>query len=322
MKPMNQNQDSFIASLLPDSDKRMTRIAGASLVVALSLGFWASTYEQIIGDVIFDVAPEHKMDVSISMTPPPPPPPPPPKEKKIDQKQIDKAAQNMTRHTKGGKSKPSENKGRPNVAKNMGVLGVIASMTDDASQSAYDLFDKKFTNDIDRTLSKIDGFTNHGKTNIGAVRGKVDGTFNAERFGGGSGGIKDIAGGIFGGHGGRINTKAMKGNMKTPSMKEIDMGSGGGSRSASDIMKVVKQRTPGLRHIYNKHLKKVPGFEGKVTMRFTIAPGGEIISISLVSSTTGNAAFDSDIKNAISRWTFGTIKSGNTTVTIPFTFTE
>ena len=114
----------------------------------------------------------------------------------------------------------------------------------------------------------------------------------------------------------------MKGNMKTPSMKEIDMGSGGGSRSASDIMKVVKQRTPGLRHIYNKHLKKVPGFEGKVTMRFTIAPGGEIISISLVSSTTGNAAFDSDIKNAISRWTFGTIKSGNTTVTIPFTFTE
>ena len=321
MNPMNTNQESFIASLLPDSDKKMARIAGASLVVALSLGFWASTYERIIDDIIFDDPPQHKMDVSVSISTPPPPPPPP-KEKKVDQKHIDKVAENLTRHTKAGNSKPSNNKGKPNVAKKMGVLGIIAAMTDDASQSAYDLFDRKFTNDIDRTLSQIDEFRDRGKTNIGAVRGKVDGTFNAEHFAGGSGGIRDLAGGIFGGHGGRISTKAMKGNMKVPSVKDIDMGMGGASRSASDIMKVVKQRTPGLRHIYNKHLKKVPGFEGKVTLKFTIAPGGEIISISLVSSTTGNNAFDSDIKNAISRWTFGVIKSGNTTVTITVTFTE
>jgi len=316
---MNKNQESFIASLLPDSDKKMARIAGASLVVALSLGFWASTYERIIDDIIFDDPPQHKLDVSVSITPPPPPPP---KEKKVDQKRIDKVAENLTRHTKAGNSKPSNNKGKPNVAKKMGVLGVIAAMTNDASNSAYDLFDQKFTNDIDKTLSQIDELRNHGKTTIGAVRGKIDGTFNEERFAGGSGGVKDLAGGIFGGHGGRISTKAMKGNMKVPSVRDIDMGAGGASRSASDIMKVVKQRTPGLRHIYNKHLKKVPGFEGKITLRFTIAPGGEIISISLVSSTTKNSAFDNDIKNAIGRWTFGAIKSGNTTVTIPFTFTE
>lgn len=319
MKPMNKNQESFIASLLPDSDKKMARIAGASLVVALSLGFWASTYERIIDDIIFDDPPQHKLDVSVSITPPPPPPP---KEKKVDQKRIDKVAENLTRHTKAGNSKPSNNKGKPNVAKKMGVLGVIAAMTNDASNSAYDLFDQKFTNDIDKTLSQIDELRNHGKTTIGAVRGKIDGTFNEERFAGGSGGVKDLAGGIFGGHGGPISTKAMKGNMKVPSVRDIDMGAGGTSRSASDIMKVVKQRTPGLRHIYNKHLKKVPGFEGKITLRFTIAPGGEIISISLVSSTTKNSAFDNDIKNAIGRWTFGAIKSGNTTVTIPFTFTE
>ena len=100
------------------------------------------------------------------------------------------------------------------------------------------------------------------------------------------------------------------------------MGAGGGSRSAADIMKVVRQRTPGLRHIYNKCLKKKPGFQGKVTLRFTIAPGGEIISISNVSSTTGYAEFDNEIKNAVSRWTFSKVKSGNTTVTIPFTFSE
>ena len=127
--------------------------------------------------------------------------------------------------------------------------------------------------------------------------------------------------GLLGGGGGGIATKA-KGSIKTPSMRDIDMGAGGGSRSAADIMKVVRQRTPGLRHIYNKCLKKKPGFQGKVTLRFTIAPGGEIISISNVSSTTGYAEFDNEIKNAVSRWTFDKVHSGNSTVTIPFTFSE
>ena len=109
------------------------------------------------------------------------------------------------------------------------------------------------------------------------------------------------------------------GSVQTPSMRDIDMGAGGGNRLAADIMKVVRQQTPGLRHIYNKNLKKKE-FAGTVKLRFTIAPGGEIISISTVSSGTGFSEFDSEIKNAISRWTFSKVKSGNTTVTIPFKF--
>ena len=100
------------------------------------------------------------------------------------------------------------------------------------------------------------------------------------------------------------------------------------SRSASDIMEVVRQRMPGLRHIYNKFLKQQPHFQGVVSLRFTIAPGGEIISISIASSTTGYGEFDNEIKTAVSRWNFGKFKcdDGNvaneTTVTIPFTFSE
>ncbi len=109
------------------------------------------------------------------------------------------------------------------------------------------------------------------------------------------------------------------GSVKTPSMRDIDMGAGGGSRSAADIMKVLRQRTPGLRHIYNKCLKKKE-FEGTVKLKFTIAPGGEIISISTISSGTGFSEFDSEIKNAVSRWIFNKVKSGKTSVTIPFKF--
>ena len=120
--------------------------------------------------------------------------------------------------------------------------------------------------------------------------------------------------------GGGIATKA-KGSIKTPSMQDIDIKEGS-SRSAADIMKVVRQRTPGLRHIYNYSLKKRPSFQGKVTLKIAIASNGEIIKIIIESSTTGFDDFDNDIKNAVSRWTFGKISSGKTVVTIPFTFSE
>ena len=154
------------------------------------------------------------------------------------------------------------------------------------------------------------GLQTTGKTVLGGRRGKADGGFNEGYAEGGSGGIGDGLAGLLGGGGGGIATKA-KGSIKTPSERDIDMGAGGGSRSAADIMKVVRQRTPGLRHIYNKFLKKKPGFQGKVTLKFTIAPGGEIISISIASSTTGYGEFDGEVKTAVSRWKFSKVKSGN-----------
>ena len=134
-------------------------------------------------------------------------------------------------------------------------------------------------------------------------------------------GYGDGLAGLFGGGGGGIATKA-KGNIRTPSAQDIEIKSGDGSRSAADIMKVVRQRTPGLRHIYNKYLNMRPGFHGKVVLKITIAPSGEVSSISIASSTTGFGEFDAKIKGAVGNWTFNKVKSGNTTVTIPFTFSE
>ena len=141
-------------------------------------------------------------------------------------------------------------------------------------------------------------------------------TGNAE---GGSGGMGDGLAGMLSGDGDGVATKA-KGSVKTPSESDIDVVSS--SRSAEDIVKVVHQRTPGLRHIYNKFLKQKSGFQGSVTLKFTIAPGGEVVSISIVSSMTGYDKFDDEIKTAVSRWKFGKVKSGSTTVVIPFTFSQ
>ena len=305
-----KNIDPFIASLMPESDKKMGAIAGVSLVIALAMCIWASMYEQVVAEVVFDNADSVDLTTSMQIEQ---------KEEKKEEKK--KPEPKKPRKKAGGGGKP-RGKGQPNAPQTRGVLKLLTAQTKNASAAAYDLMkNQKFTKDIDKVLKDVAGLQTTGKTVLGGRRGKANGGFKEGYAEGGSGGIGDGLAGLLGGGGGGIATKA-KGSIKTPSMRDIDMGAGGGSRSAADIMKVVRQRTPGLRHIYNKCLKKKPGFQGKVTLKFTIAPGGEIISISTVSSTTGFSEFDSEIKNAVSRWTFSKVKSGNTTVTIPFTFSE
>ena len=315
MKTTNQKQDAFIASLMPDSDKRMVRIASASLVVALMLGFWASTYEALIGEVMFEPAPESptitttmKIDEPLK------------EEKKVEKKRPPKN-QNVYRKKPGGGGKP-KGKGNPKAALERGVLKILTALKNDPSASAFDNVKVTLAKDIDKVISRVNGLKTHGTAKLGERRGPVNAGFNDGLASGGTGGITDLFGGMMGGSAGRLATSGLKGHISTPKPNQIDMGSGGGSRSAADIMKVVRQRTPGLRHIYNKHLKKKPGFQGKVTLKFTIAPGGEIISMAVVGSTTGYPEFDIEVKKAVSGWTFGKVKSGNTTVTIPFTFTE
>ena len=312
MKTKTPNQDALVASLMPDSDKKMVRIAGVSLLVAIVLCFWAAAYEVVVDDFFIEPTntPEIKATMNII--------------DKKEEKKVDKKPEHKPRETPrrrpGGGGKPI-GKGNPRAPLNRGVIRALEAQTANASAAAYDLLTQKFSKDIDKVLKNTNGLQVTGKTKIGEVRGKVDGGFNQGMFAGGSGGIGNDISNLIGGPAGAISTKAM-GNIKPPKDNEIEWGAGPASRSAADIMKVVRQRTPGLRHVYNKHLKKVPGFQGKVTLKFTIAPGGEIISIATVSSTTGNSEFDNEIKNTVGRWKFSKVKSGNTTVTIPFTFTE
>ncbi|MBO7060000.1 AgmX/PglI C-terminal domain-containing protein [Fibrobacter sp.] len=306
----NVPMDPLVASLMPESDKKMGAIAGISLVVAIAICMWASMYEAVVDEVVFEESANEDLSASMTIEQ---------KEEKKEEKK--KEEPKKPRKKAGGGGKP-RGKGQPNAPQTRGVLKLLTAQTKNASAAAYDLMkNQKFTKDIDKVLKDVAGLQTTGKTVLGGRRGKADGGFNEGYAEGGSGGIGDGLAGLLGGGGGGIATKA-KGSIKTPSERDIDMGAGGGSRSAADIMKVVRQRTPGLRHIYNKFLKKKPGFQGKVTLKFTIAPGGEVISISIASSTTGYGEFDGEIKNAVSRWKFSKVKSGNTTVTIPFTFSE
>ena len=112
-----------------------------------------------------------------------------------------------------------------------------------------------------------------------------------------------------------------KAAVKIPKTRDIEMDAGSSTRSLLDIEEVIMMNGSDLKHIYNQFLNKQPGFQGTVTLKFSIAPGGEIISISVVSSTTGYNEFDTEIKLAVSHWKFPKVKTGLATVTAPFTFT-
>ena len=93
-----------------------------------------------------------------------------------------------------------------------------------------------------------------------------------------------------------------------------------GSRSPKNVLEIIRQRKPGLRHIYNKFLKRNPKFEGRVVLRFEIAPNGEVVRSTIAYSSTGYEEFDNAVSDYVGGIPFGEVESGSAKVTIPLTF--
>ena len=240
--------------------------------------------------------------------------------KKEEEKEKPEQPKKVGKRTGGGGRK--RGLGNPKDMSGVGVLKLISARSKSSSHTAYTLMEEKFQ-DIDKAISKIAALKTTGSTRLSGRKGRADAGWN-EGFGtGGSGGIDDMLGGLLGGGGAmRVGVKA-KGMLKPPSASEIDMGEGGSRRSASSILRVVKQHMPGLRHTYNKYLKQHPGFSGKINIKFEIAPSGQTVQVTIISSTTGVRDFDAEIKDKVRRWRFEPITGkGNDIVTIPFTFSE
>ena len=120
-----------------------------------------------------------------------------------------------------------------------------------------------------------------------------------------------------------LAAQKIKGSVKMPSERDIKVkNKNGADRTALDIKKIVRMRTPGLRHVYYKYLKKNSELQGKVTLKLTIAADGRVTDVSIVSSTMQNRKFDAEIQKLVGSWVFLRVKSGETIVSIPFTFFE
>jgi TonB family protein len=202
------------------------------------------------------------------------------------------------------------------------VQKLISSQSTRANLTAYDLIGKTLQQlDMDK-LSQVTVLTRSGQTRISGRPGKKSFEFNYNYYVDGKEGkdSKDIE--MPGTTIGRLApTASSNGSIKQTSITEIL--SSETTRSSSAILAVIRAHSPGLRHVYNAFLRTHTGMKGKVTLKFAIAPSGQVVDVEVVSSSTEAADFDSQVMEKVKSWRFEAVKAkGNDIVTVPFNFSE
>jgi TonB family protein len=96
--------------------------------------------------------------------------------------------------------------------------------------------------------------------------------------------------------------------------------SGQGKRSADEIERVFQKNKGGIFNIYNRALRKNPSLAGQVVVQLTIAPGGEVIQVKILSSELGDEALERKLILKIKRFKFSKANVSKITVTYPIDF--
>ncbi len=310
---MGAAKDPIVAKMEVESDKRLAKFLGVFAIIGAGVIGYALTIEVAIPMALYSATKDDTSQVVMKLD-------------DVSKKEEEKKKKNAPpkpRKKSGGGGKP-RGRGDPKAPITQAALKLITSKTSSSSLSSYDLLNQKFAKDLDKVMNNVAGLTKTGQTRLGGRRGKVDGAWNEGYAVGGSGGVDDLLGGLWGGDAGPLGVKAKGGlGLKAPSASDIDMGQESGQRSTESILRVIRQHTPGLRHTYNKYLKTNPGFKGKITLKFAIAPSGAIVDLTIVGTTTGVSEFDQEVRDKVRTWRFEPIKGkANDVVTVPFTFSE
>jgi TonB family protein len=91
-------------------------------------------------------------------------------------------------------------------------------------------------------------------------------------------------------------------------------------RDIAAINEIVSTHKVSIRMSYERYLKRAPDLAGKITIRFTIDPAGNVSRVEIVENTTGNKDLEDEIVRKVGMWKFETINEGDVTVTYPFIF--
>jgi TonB family protein len=95
-----------------------------------------------------------------------------------------------------------------------------------------------------------------------------------------------------------------------------------GSLDKEIIRRIVRRHINEVRYCYDQALALKPTLGGRVVVRFTIAPAGNVLASVLASSTLGSVAVESCVVNAVKRWEFPKPEGGGLViVSYPFQLT-
>lgn len=107
---------------------------------------------------------------------------------------------------------------------------------------------------------------------------------------------------------------SVRAQVAPPKPSDVEIVGENPSRSQESILRVIRQHIGGFQYTYQKFLRNSPELEGNLSFRFTIAPSGDIASMLITKSTTGDQELDFEIKNKAQRMNFEGIEGGEVTV--------
>ncbi len=119
---------------------------------------------------------------------------------------------------------------------------------------------------------------------------------------------------------GAAHKSAPRASRGTPSVR-TGSASVRGSLSKEVIRRSIRRHINQIRYCYEQQLARQPNLEGRVQIRFVIAPSGAVTTSTVAGSTMGNPAAEQCIARAVQRITFPQPEGGGVViVTYPFMF--
>jgi TonB family protein len=304
-----------------EKERKLIGATILSLLIGLACGIWFNGMDIIdfSPDFFERLPPERTAKLVVDI----------PKIEKEKEKEVKKKKEEREKTLEKKKEQPKPSGGggggggdpRARVTRK-GVLGIISGKVKGKSVVGREVLSQGFAKDIDDILNNIGGLKKGGEEDKSrkGLAGVGFGRGYGAGYGGGTGGIDDMIGGLFGSSEG-INLKK-KGTLVVEAPKTVSSGPMSGGRTKESIMRVVMQHIPGLRYAYNKRLKVKPGMKGKVTVRFKIAPEGNVAEATVVNSSMGDQSLEEDIVSQIMRWRFDPVEKGFDVVEYPFAFSQ
>jgi len=105
----------------------------------------------------------------------------------------------------------------------------------------------------------------------------------------------------------------------TTAQKQTGSG-GGGKRSSDEIERVFQKNKGSIFNLYNRALRKNPSLAGQVVVELTIAPGGQVIAVKLLSSELGDETLERKLMLRIKKFKFTNSNVAEITITYPIDF--
>lgn len=98
------------------------------------------------------------------------------------------------------------------------------------------------------------------------------------------------------------------------------VGSGKASRTDEEIQIVFDRNKSALYRLYNRELRQDPTLQGKIVLKLTIAPSGQVTMCKVESSTLNSPALERKIAQRVKLFNFGKKDVSAVTITYPIDF--